>query len=85
MSDKLHPFLISLSLSERREDAADQLAVTLDGSEQKGKHDPELLSALADGEIDREDAKRLIPLFLESLETTAQMYVELELIAGEGE
>lgn len=51
-------------------------------AKEQGECDPEMLHALADGQIDAEEAERLIPLFYRRLETTAQMLAELHAIAG---
>lgn len=49
---------------------------------ERGETEPEMLDAVADSEVDADEAARLIPLYRRSLETTAQMLAELEAIAG---
>ncbi|NCP11372.1 MAG: hypothetical protein GW859_05350 [Sphingomonadales bacterium] len=50
-------------------------------AEERGQCDPELMRALADGQIDEKEAQRLVPMMRQRLETDAQMLVKLEAIA----
>lgn len=61
---------------------AEILALLSRQAKERGQTDPEILDAVADGQIDEDEAERLIPLLRKSLETTAQMLAEVEAIAG---
>jgi len=57
------------------------LELLAEQAKNQGQSDPEMFRALADGQVDAEEADRLIPLFYKRLETTAQMLAELHAIA----
>lgn len=63
-------------------DRSDILTLLARQAKERGECEPEMLEALSDGNIDEEEAERLIPLLRKSLETTAQMLAEVEAIAG---
>lgn len=63
--------------------SGDDLLRLLAGSAKaKGECETQILSDLADGTIDPQEAERLLPLFRRSIELTSQMLAELEAIAG---
>lgn len=63
-------------------DRREIMALLSKQAKERGETDPEILDAVADGQIDEDEAERLIPLLRKSLETTAQMLAEAEAIAG---
>ncbi|WP_374406558.1 hypothetical protein [Pelagerythrobacter sp.] len=63
-------------------DRSDIITLLARQARERGECDPELLTALADGNIDEDEAERLIPMMRQRLETDAHMLAQLEAIAG---
>ena len=73
-----------VKLPDTPADRSNILQLAAKAAQERGDADSQMMSALADGQVDRVEAGTLLPLMRRRVETDAQILIELEAIAEGG-